>query len=117
MTRPLRPKYPSDSQNYHELPKPGHAHTDSDGDIDEDGQSNDGESQGSDEDMTIDHGAVAADSEEEDLEISCCFSQVQSNVETTLTLYPDATYAFWSKGKIIEFIHKFYVYALRRIVV
>ncbi|KAL3684744.1 hypothetical protein R1sor_002766 [Riccia sorocarpa] len=27
MTRPPRPKYPSDSRNYHEIRKPGHAHT------------------------------------------------------------------------------------------
>ncbi|KAL3689087.1 hypothetical protein R1sor_015396 [Riccia sorocarpa] len=117
MTRPPRPKYSSDARNYHELRKPSDvhifslpeellekyttlkkalgpkkSHQDSDGDIDKDTLSNDGESQGSDEDIALDLGAVACDSEEDDPEISCYSnSQVKSNVETTLTSYLDAT--------------------------
>ncbi|KAL3691361.1 hypothetical protein R1sor_005012 [Riccia sorocarpa] len=167
MTRPPRPKYPSDSHNYHEIRKPGHAHTvrlpeellekytalknalgpkkshadvirflweaaepaissilqekedhvvlhwteevpssmepmqhDSDGGMDDETMSNPDESQ-SDIDIALESADIAPDSEEDDPELSCCFcSQAQSNMETSVSAYPDASYPFWLKGKV-----------------
>ncbi|KAL3697261.1 hypothetical protein R1sor_011337 [Riccia sorocarpa] len=177
MTRPPRPKYPSDSRNYHEIRKPGHAHTvrlpeelldkytalkialgpkkshadvfrflweaaepaisslmgetedrvvldwsdevpnssdpvqqDPDGSMDDETMSNPDESE-QDDDIQLETGDVAPDSEDDEEERSCCIdSQAQSNVEATVATYPDASYAFWSKGKILEFFQKFPVY-------
>ncbi|KAL3685848.1 hypothetical protein R1sor_003870 [Riccia sorocarpa] len=177
MTRPPRPKYPSDSRNYHEIRKPGHAHTvrlpeellekytalkialgpkkshadvihflweaaepaissimgetedcvvldwteelpncsvpmqqDPDGGMDDKTMSNPDESE-CDDDITLETGDVAPDSEDDKTELSCCIdSQAQSNVEATVAFYPDASYAFWSKWKVLEFFHKFPVY-------
>ncbi|KAL3697262.1 hypothetical protein R1sor_011338 [Riccia sorocarpa] len=176
MTRPPRPKYP-DSRNYHEIQKPGHAHTvrlpeellekytalkialgpkkshadvfrflweaaepaisslmgetedrvvldwsdevpnssvpvqqDPDGSMDDETMSNPDESE-QDDDIQLETGDVAPDSEDDEEEMSCCIdSQAQSNVEATVAAYPDASYAFWSKGKILEFFQKFPVY-------
>ncbi|KAL3696412.1 hypothetical protein R1sor_010488 [Riccia sorocarpa] len=127
MTRPPRPKYPSDSRNYHEIQKPGHAHTvrlpeellekytalkialgpkkshvdhDLDGGMDDEAMSNPDESQ-SDDDIALESADVAPDSEEDETELSCYIdSQAQSNVEAAIAAYPDASYAFWSEGKI-----------------
>ncbi|KAL3702286.1 hypothetical protein R1sor_020308 [Riccia sorocarpa] len=96
MTRPPRPKYPWDTRNDHEIRKPGHAHThDRDGDMDDEAMSNPDESQ-SDNDIALDSADDAPASEEEDPELSCCFdSQAQSNVETSVAAYPDATNSGW----------------------
>ncbi|KAL3688601.1 hypothetical protein R1sor_014910 [Riccia sorocarpa] len=166
MTRPPRPKYPSDARNYHEVRKPGFAHTvrlpedlldkyaelktalgprkshtdvirflfeaaepaitsmltnranrvvldwTGEGDVDvvmqadpdvavaEDLPAEDDQSEESDGEIARELGQVAADSDD-DPEISCCVdSQIQREVESTLSPYPDATYAFWAKSSV-----------------
>ncbi|KAL3695438.1 hypothetical protein R1sor_009514 [Riccia sorocarpa] len=175
MTRPPRPKYPSDSKNYHDIRKPGCAHTvrlpeeliekyvalknalgsrkshadvirflfeaaepaiaavmqqredhvvidseeipivepeiqhDPDEIVDDETFDNDG-SECSDVDIAREAiPEVVADSEDD--EQSCCMdSQPQQSADSALRVYPDATYGFWSKNKVMEFFLKFPVY-------
>ncbi|KAL3688173.1 hypothetical protein R1sor_014482 [Riccia sorocarpa] len=166
MMRPPRPKYPSDTKNYHESRRPGfsltvrlpeelldkyvalknelgphksHANVirflfeaaepaianvlqersyrvvidsncvapvdvdmqgDPDGDVEDEIDMSISDSGGSDCEIEVDPGQVAADSEDDDPEPSCCIdSHSRSPAQPQVLSYPEATYAFWSKNK------------------
>ncbi|KAL3676294.1 hypothetical protein R1sor_026242 [Riccia sorocarpa] len=176
MTRPPRPKYPTDSKNYHEARRPGHAHTirlpeelldtylqlkkslgarsshadvirflfdaaesaitsviqASEPQLIPDSQlhgfATNGEEQREGNVMEVDPGAESepeecsdgenadapvvldvTDSDDED--VMCLDSQAPSIIRDAAgRTYPDATTAFWSKGKVLEFFQRFMVF-------
>ncbi|KAL3697018.1 hypothetical protein R1sor_011094 [Riccia sorocarpa] len=111
MMRPPRPKYPSDSKNFHEVRRPGYAHTirlpeELPSKYSEPDECSDGEN--------ADVLAVLDVADSEDDKVMCLDSQAPSSSRDAAgRTYPDATTAFWSKEKVLEVFQRFMMFCPR----